>query len=325
MHERNYLLEALAQGRTAQSWNDRLEHWERPASDSEEAMIERAATMVRNVMAENAWFRTESIQISPQGSYHNNTNVRQEADMDLRAVHRGIYIEYDPIVVREYAYSAGGYSDTGRSFAAIAGEMRAEIVGRLSARFGATHVDASGNKAIRLKALTGSRADVDIVPSFVLHHISWNHFASKFETASGVAILGRNGGVTLNYPEQHHANGIAKRSRTRMRFKKNVRMLKRLRDEMVELGILQKGGVPSFLVECLVYGVEDDHFLVEWDSRYERLRRVVARMDAQVNVAAWSSAAREINNVKPLFGPHQPWTLETAQRFTAAAQRRLAA
>jgi hypothetical protein len=43
MQQRNYLLEALAQSRTRPSWNDRLTHWERPASDSEEAMIERAA------------------------------------------------------------------------------------------------------------------------------------------------------------------------------------------------------------------------------------------------------------------------------------------
>jgi hypothetical protein len=102
-------------------------------------------------------------------------------------------------------------------------------------------------------------------------------------------------------------------------------MLKRLRDELVELGFLQKGDVPSFLVECLAYRVEDEHFLVEWDSRYDRLRRVVARMDAQVNVSDWSSAAREINDIKPLFGFHQPWTWEAAKRFTAAAQLRLAA
>ena len=43
----NYLLEALPQSRTRSSWNDRLAHWEKPASDTEEAQIERAASMVR--------------------------------------------------------------------------------------------------------------------------------------------------------------------------------------------------------------------------------------------------------------------------------------
>jgi hypothetical protein len=92
--ERNYILEALARNRTRQSWNDRLEHWEKPASDSEEGMIERAAAMTRQVMSANPWFIAERVQIQPQGSYYNNTNVRKESDIDLRAVHPDIYIQY---------------------------------------------------------------------------------------------------------------------------------------------------------------------------------------------------------------------------------------
>jgi hypothetical protein len=322
MQDRNWL-EALAR-RTPQSWNDRLEHWEKPASDSEEVIIQRAATMVRDVMAQNVWFAAEGIQISPQGSYYNNTNVRQEADMDLRAVHRDIYIDYDPGVVRDYARTVLGYYDTGRTFGQIADQMRLEIARQLTGRFGVAHVDATGNKAIRLKALTVSRADVDVVPSFVLHHVHWDHAAGVYRTIKGVAIFGRNGSLTFNFPEQHHDNGVAKRARTARRFKRNVRMLKRLRDELVEDGVLKKGDAQSFLIECLVYRVEDEHFVVDWDDRYARLRRIVARMQAQLNYAPWSDAAREINDIKLLFGAHQPWTLDTAKRFAAAAGNRLA-
>jgi hypothetical protein len=94
MRERNYILEALAHGRTRQSWNERLEHWEKPASPTEEEFIERAAAMVREAMTGNRWFAAEGIHIVPQGSYYNNTNVRRESDMDLRAVHPDIYIVY---------------------------------------------------------------------------------------------------------------------------------------------------------------------------------------------------------------------------------------
>src|SRR5260370_7629875 len=106
MQQRNYLAEALAQARTRQSWNERLEHWERPASDSEEATIERAAKMVRDVLVRNAWLSGEGVQIEPQGSYYKNTNVRQESDIDLRATHPGIYIKYSLTAVPKYPFHA---------------------------------------------------------------------------------------------------------------------------------------------------------------------------------------------------------------------------
>jgi hypothetical protein len=165
-------------------------------------MIERAASMVRNVMAQNPWFVAEGVQILPQGSYHNNTNVRQEADMDLRAVHRDIYIEYAPGVIRQYAYAALGYRDSGRTYLQTADQMRTEIARQLVGKFGAAHIDANGNKAIHLKALAGSRADVDVVPSFVLHHVIWNAAAGIYQTINGAAILGKDGKFTLNFPDQ---------------------------------------------------------------------------------------------------------------------------
>ncbi len=75
----NYLFEELAKNRSRSSWNDRLTHWEKPASDSEVARIERAASMVRDALSASAWLTTEGVTVAPQGSYYNNTNVRQTA------------------------------------------------------------------------------------------------------------------------------------------------------------------------------------------------------------------------------------------------------
>src|SRR4051794_32339126 len=93
---RSYLVEALAKARSRSSWDDRLAHWERPASDTEEAQIQRAAGMVRGALATSSWLGTEGVVVEPQGSYFNNTNVRQTADQDLRAVHPMLHIEYAP-------------------------------------------------------------------------------------------------------------------------------------------------------------------------------------------------------------------------------------
>jgi hypothetical protein len=325
MHERNYLAELLAPSRTRQSWNDRLEHWEKPASESEEEIIQRAASMVRQTMAQNSWFAAEGVQIVPQGSYYNNTNVRRESDMDLRAVHKEIYLLHAADVVQATANATLGYYYTGRNLNQIASQMRGEISHQLTERFGAVHIDATGNKAIRLVGVAGSRANLDIVPCFVCHHIAWNHVAGNYQTINGIAIFDRNGTLTIDFPEQHHDNGIAKRARTRFRFKKNVRMLKNLRDELVEQGIFGKKELPLYLIGSLVYRVEDEHFLVDWDDRYDRLRRIVERMHAQLNVPEWTNSAREINDIKLLFGPHQPWSLEMAKKFAEVAWVQLAA
>ena len=100
-------------------------------------------------------------------------------------------------------------------------------------------------------------------------------------------------------------------------------MLKRLRDELVECNVIGKGRIPSFLVESLVYGVEDHHFLWEDDDRCGRLLRVVRRIQEQLDDPAWVKGATEINGVKFLFHQSQPWTVDVVKQFTLAAWTRL--
>jgi hypothetical protein len=312
----SYLTESIAKAaRTRTSWNDRLAHWERPASDSEEARIERAAGMVRSTLAGSAWWKSEGITIQPQGSYHNNTNVRQEADMDLRAMHPLMKVEYD---------KATGIVYRGPMLNDLAQAMRVEMVKSLWSAFGKDNVGI-GNKAIRIHKLPGSRADVDIVPAFTYRWILWNQPGMNYVYVDGVAILGIDGSWTYNFPEHHHVNGIAKRERTRHRFKKQVRSLKTLRDELVQLKHIQPKQVPSFLVECLTFAVEDPYFLVEGDDRYDRIKRVVGRMQELIANPLWTSTAMEISGFKALFGSSQAWNLAGAKAFVDAALTRLSA
>lgn len=322
--ERNYIVEAIAQTRPRASWNDRLVHWEKPASDSEEAIIQRAAGQVRVAISKNNWLRAEGVRIEPQGSYHNNTNVRQESDIDLRAVHPMLRVVYAESVVQSSADQALGYSYIGRFFPEVLADMRREMWAMLASEFGDRNVE-DGGKAFRVKSVPGSRAPVDVVPCFKLHYVRWNMISVSYDVAEGIVILPRAGAPIFNFPEQHYQNGIAKRALTQHRFKKNVRMLKRLRDELVDLGKIQKGQVPSFLIECLVYEVEDYHFFFEADDRYDRLLRIVRRIGERSYDPNWINSATEINGVKLLFGSHQPWTANAVSIFAEAAYARLTA
>lgn len=90
--------------------------------------------------------------------------------------------------------------------------------------------------AIRLKKLPGSRPDVDIVPVFKYMWVCWDHPALQYRQATVITVLGKDGSWIHNFPDQHAANGIAKRARTAHRFKRHVRIFKRLRDELVQQG-----------------------------------------------------------------------------------------
>jgi hypothetical protein len=319
----NHLATLFDEGhRTRSSWNDRLAHWERPASESEEIQIERAASMVRFALTENTWLRNEGVQISAQGSYFNNTNVRLESDMDLRAVHPLVRIEYAPNVLVEAAQTAHGVPQSGRYFSDVITDLRREITMCLGQKFGAANVDG-GNKAIRLKKLRGSRADVDIVPVFSYIWMWWDDPARQYRYANGATILGKDGTWINNFPDQHYANGINKRARTRYRFKRFVRIFKRLRDELVRERKLAAGRVPSFLIECLTYAVEDDYFLVETDDRYDRAKRILGRLWELLDNPGWVSNVTEINGIKFLFRVTQPWTVDDAKGFVALALAQL--
>ena len=193
--------------------------------------------------------------------------------------------------------------------------------------FGSKNVHG-GNKAFRLSAVPGSRADADVVPAVCLHYVRRRGLGllasvEPFERIEGVVVYAADGTEIVNFPQQHHANGKAKRARTKHRFKKVVRAAKRLRDELVGLGQLRSGQVPSFLIECLVYGVEGEAFLVEED-RYGRMWRVLYRIGQQLSAPSWTSTALEINEVKLLFHHTQPWTVADGQAFVLAALRRMA-
>ena len=279
--------------------------------------------MVRSALAGNAWLRSEGVVVSAQGSYFNNTNVRLESDMDLRAVHPLVRIVYANDVIVEYGQKAHGIPQVGRYFSDVIVEMRRQITTSLMEKFGAASVDASGNKAIRLKKLPGSRSDVDIVPMFKYLWVWWNNPARQYGQNPGVTILGGNGTWIHNFPDQHAANGITKRAQTGNRFKRHVRIFKRLRDELVREGKLAPGSVPSFLIECLTYAVEDGYFLVETDDRYERAKRILARMWELLDNPLWTSTATEINGIKFLFNIAQPWTVNDAKGFVALALAQL--
>lgn len=322
MHQQS-LGDILGKALRAQDWNNRLAQWSKPASDTEEAQIERAATMVRRVLSQNEWLTSEGVIVIPQGSYHNNTNVRLKADMDLCVRHPTVELMYGRGVSADHAFNNLGFVEA-TPIAQVALELRAQVASSLLDYFGEDNVEI-GTKAIKIAAVPGSRSDIDVVPVFRFQHIEQGlGLLSPYRVTEGVVIRSpydQNPPI-YNFPNQHHENGVSKRAATSLRFKRIVRQMKSMRDLLVTEGFLANKQVPSFLIESLVYRVEDGHFLVETDDARVRFRRILVRMSDQLVDTEFVASAGEINDAKLLFGGHQPWAVSDATAFVDAALER---
>jgi hypothetical protein len=303
--------------RSRTSWNERFTHWERPESVTENGTIERAEANVSAAIAANGWLTAQGAKVEGQGSYFNRTNVRREADIDLRIVHPFIHVEYEPNVIVPSARDSLSYSDGALSVEQVFTGLRINLVKDLSARFGKANIEV-GKKAIRIKGITGSRAEVDVVPSMRYHYVYWSPAAARYFVREGIAILSTDGRWTINYPNQHAGNGRAKRARTGHQFKRSVRIFKRMQADMLATGWLN-AQVPSFLIECLVYAVEDAYFRVASDDRYSRVRRIAWRMREMLADQQVANSLTEINEFKWLFHDAQAWTHADALAFANAA------
>lgn len=309
--------------RSTADWNERFEQWRKPASRSEEERIARTARMVREAINARGGMLSESLVI-PKGSYHSNTNVRANSDMDIAVVH--------PSVVRisdwgeELADATLGLYSTPRTNAEVFAELKAELAAALYATFGYAGV-IPGNKAIAIHANPGTRVDADVVPALTLWNVwpkaNWRSLSPSYH--EGIALFPPDGSMIVNYPVQAHINGVNKNNATGRRYKRVVRILKRMRDELKEnfmLGpLLAQDVPPSYLVESLCYNVPNCVYN-DLENYYDLVTGTLSSLLAGIDAG---NPFFETNGIKPLFAEFgrykQPWTKATARGFCVAALR----
>lgn len=65
------------------TWEDTLTFWAKPPAKTEQERCENAERAVRNAISASVKLKNKSIKVFSQGSYRNNTNVRNDSDVDL--------------------------------------------------------------------------------------------------------------------------------------------------------------------------------------------------------------------------------------------------
>lgn len=298
----------------ARDWEATLRAWSGPSSETEQQKQERTHRMVKDAIKSYPGFASKTVEVFVQGSYCNKTNVRQDSDVDICVRLMDVFFsnfDFAPAGLMRESLNVPDATYTYKDF-------KSDVGAALILKFGSKAI-VRGNKAFDVTEST-ARVEADVVPTFEHRRYVGRHwFTADPQFLSGTEFLPDKGGSVVNWPHQHLAEGNAKNSATHKRFKKMVRALKRVRYEMEDKGITAAAGIPSFLIECLVYNVPDDHFGI---FSYRRdMRNVLAyafdNTKAHRACAEWT----EVSRMKLLFDGTQNWSRQQANQFVLAAWR----
>ena len=121
----------------------------------------------------------------------------------------------------------------------------------LEDKFGDSYV-ADGNKSLKIRENT-YHVQADVVPAF--QYRRYTTTVGRYH--EGTRFYAKDGSQVTNYPKVHIKNGTDKNNRTNYKYKKLVRIMKHVKNEMVDDGKTNGDKITSFLVECLVWNVPD--------------------------------------------------------------------
>lgn len=289
----------------AYDWEDTFRLWSQPPSDTEDAKCGNAERMVRDAIDKDPILSNHTIKVFATGSYKNNTNVRNDSDVDICIECFDSFYDDLPsdnsVTPEDLGFSKATYPY---------GQFKNDVHSALIGKFGKVAV-TRGNKTFDIHENT-YRVDADVTPAFE-HRRYYRGNNSSISYLSGIELSPDNGGRVINWPDQHYSNGVQKNNQTLHRFKFNVRILKRLRNEMEKSHILTPNLIPSFLIECLVWNVPNENFghtFLQGD-----VRAVLAFLFNETRSDEQCSEWGEVSELKYLFQGNQAWTREQAHMF----------
>ena len=299
--------------RMPRDWETQFKSWAVAPGKPEQEKIERADSQIRSAIAASSALSKRDIAVFPQGSYRNRTNVPRESDVDICVRCRDTFI-YSFFPENEIAKSAAAISPATYTYQDFKNDVEAALV----ARFGRAAV-TRGKKAFNVRE-TSTRVESDVIATFEFRRYTGVDWLGRATYITGTAFYPEaSANYTVNWPQQHYDNGVAKNERTRERFKAMVRVLKNLRNEMDDTGIADAKPIPSYLVECLVWNVPDSRF--GYTTYYAELKEVLRFLYLNTVSDDKCSEWGEVNELKYLLRGTYPWSRAQANAFVLAAWR----
>ena len=225
---------------------ERLQLWTAPLSDTEKQRSDNAIKMIQAAIDGSEELKNMDIEIFIQGSYVNNTNVRSESDVDvcvmLKDVFHGVYP--DGKKMEDYGFIAAALTFS---------RYRDMVKSAFQAKFKSEYV-SDGNKSLKIDENT-YHVKADVVPAFQLRNYNYWGSTDSGRYVEGTWFESKEGEEVQNYPKEHIANGRTKNNGTIYKYKKLVRIMKHIRNEMLDEKKADGNKITSFLVECLIWNI----------------------------------------------------------------------
>lgn len=288
------------------SWEDTFRSWGGPPGQTEKEKMENTENAIKNAIQKDDKLSKMDISVFAQGSYKSQTSVRQDSDVDVCVRLDSTFFERYPEGKTREDY---GNIDGSITFV----DFKNLVETALKNYFGSDKV-IRGNKAFDIHA-NSYRVDADVVPAFACRHYNGNG-EDDYIKPVGIGFLTDRGVRINNWPKQVYENGVSKQSNTGERYKKMVRIVKKMRNKMQEDNIKSALDVPSFLIESMVWNVPSNGF--NHNGYYDDVKYVVANCFNKTIKDEDCKEMCEVNDIKYLFHSSQPWTRSQAHDFFSA-------
>jgi len=291
----------------SRDWESVFTTWSQGPGKIEQERAENAERQIRQAIQASDKLKNRNIKIFTQGSYKNRVNVRQDSDVDIGVL---CFDTYFPVYPDDNVKMLLSKSSTPAIYEYTT--FKNELEEALVARFGRSAV-TRGNKAFDIKANT-YRVESDVAAFF-----EHRRYVTSTHYHSGVEMIPDDFKPfsIKNWPEQHYQNGISKNDLTTRRYKRVVRVLKNLSNEMASNGIQSAIDTPSFLVECLVFNAST--YCFQFLTFKQMVKAVLAELFNNTLSNDKCSEWGEVSELKYLFRTSQPWTRESAHQFLSDA------
>lgn len=270
--------------------SDSLEVFTKDISDTENAKAEQSIKMVQEAINDYDWISVElrCPTVKLKGSYHNNTNVRIDSDVDIYVLFDGYFWIDTPKQCISPEHKGDGKSCE---------YFREHLEKALKNRF--VSQIKKGNKVFKIKE-TSYKHEADIMTAFPAKDDKKNH------SYDGVRLFFNNDSKAITYPEQNKLNSDRKDLMTAGYYKKMVRVFKGIKNDL-------NLDTPSFLIECMVYSVPNE-FIMDSSKNYLGKARNIVNIWSQF-LPNRANEFIETNEIKILFHQSQKWGVDDGVNF----------
>jgi hypothetical protein len=266
-----------------------------PPSDNEDDKRDRTYREIKLALSNHDALKGKNYIVYTKGSYANGTNVRLNYDVDIAVEYQG-FMFFDLFFdLKDSNRDDLGIEPTTDTYSTD--DFKKDIKDALIAAFGSSSIE-DGNIAYRVRN-SSTTLPADVVPCWDYRRYEELDGAGKPVGPRGSCIWPKSGSKITNFPDQQLTNGTDKNIATGYRYKRMVRVLKKLQTRLVDEGLLTSE-LPSYAIECLVYNVADEGFNIS-DKYADDVRYILATIANDTRTEVACSEWLEVSRLKYMF------------------------